>query len=210
MPLIIMPVQTRLPRWLLTVAAVLTLGACVEAETELSFRTDQAGSLALTYRIDSRALQIGMFDSDAAILPLPLGRRDFEQTAAAHPGLELHSYRSRDENGTTRIEAEYRFASIDALQTALGSRADLSLRQEGGSTILRQQLFGGFESEPGDRAASFAAEFFNDARFSMTVHAPRTIESHTKGRVEGRTARIEYRAVELLAAEQPLVWELAW
>lgn len=200
----------KLPGWLFTIATIVALGACVEAETELRFQTDRSGSLAVSYRIDSRALEIGMFDHDAAILPLPLGRRDFEQTAASHPALELRNYRSREENGTTHIEAEYRFESIEALQTALGSRAELSLSRQDGVTVLRHRVFSGFEMPPGEGAVSFADEFFNDARFSIIVHAPATIETSNEGRVDGRTARLEYQAVELLSMERPLVWELSW
>ena len=186
----------------------------MELETVLSFQSARTGTLAVSYVIDSRALEIGMFDQDASILPLPLHQSDFEQTASAHPDLQLRSYRRRRHNGVTRIDAEYRFDSLEALQIAFGQQNRPVVETAADGTLMRQQLFGGIDRstngrEP-QRSQRFVDEFLSDASIAMTVHAPATISSANLGAVDGRTLQLRYSAPELLRLEAPLVLELMW
>ncbi|TVQ40766.1 MAG: hypothetical protein EA384_02110 [Spirochaetaceae bacterium] len=189
-------------------AALLAFVSCIEVETELSFASADSGSLKVSYAIDSRALQIGMFDDGATILPLPLHQRDFEQTAATHPQLELRSYHRAGGNGVTRIDAEYRFESLAALQTALGSRTTVILDATPQGTWFKHALFEGHGG--GQRSQEFVDEFLADASFSMTVHAPGPVISSSIGQIDGRLVRLHYTARELLVMEEPLILELVW
>ena len=188
--------------------ALLAFVSCIEVETELSFVSADSGSLRVSYAIDSRALQIGMFDDEATILPLPLHQRDFEQTAATHPQLELRSYQRAGGNGTTRIDAEYRFESLAALQTAFGSRTTVVLDATQQGTRLKHVLFEGHGG--GQQSQEFVDEFLSDATFSLTVHAPGPIISASIGQIDGRAVRLRYSARELLNVEEALILELVW
>jgi len=186
----------------------------MELETVLSFQSAHSGTLAVSYVIDSRALEIGMFDPDASILPLPLHQSDFEQTAATHRDLELRSYRLRRHNGVTRIDAEYRFESLEALQIAFGRQNRPVVETGAHGTVMRQQLFSGLDRGNGghepQRSQRFVDEFLSDASVAVTVHAPTTISSSNLGAVDGRTLQLRYSASELLRLEAPLILELMW
>jgi hypothetical protein len=193
-------------------AMFVSLSSCVEVRAELTFRTPQTGTLALNYRIDSRALEIGMFDPDATILPLPVARRDFERTASAIGDLELRSYRMRRQNGTTIVDAEYAFWSAAALSTLFAESTPISIETADGQTLFRHRVFDGFPAGVGDSAAGFVDSFLSGGRFSIQVTTPTPILRNSAGVLDNseRTVRLEYTTSDLLMIRDPIVWEVVW
>ncbi len=196
-------------------AMVATLGmltSCMELDTRITFRTADSGTIALEYRIDSRVLEIGMFDRDATILPLPVGRRDFEHTVAAIEGLDLRSYRLHERDGVTTVTAELSFGTSEALAEFFGRSSPALVESAGGETRFRHRLFDGFPDGVGESGTRFSDSFFSDASVSVTVTAPSEITNRGSGERSGsgRSVTARFTAAELLASTEPVWIDVTW
>ncbi|TVR01836.1 MAG: hypothetical protein EA403_09955 [Spirochaetaceae bacterium] len=194
------------------VTALGMLTSCVELDTQITFRTAERGTIALAYRIDSRVLEIGMFDRDASIIPLPVGRSDFAQTAAAIDGLELRSYRMRERDGITTVTAELSFATAHALEAFFGPAAPAVVEAGSAETRFRHRLFDGFPDAIGEPGTRFADSFFSDASVSVTVTTPSAVTNHGVGEraASGRSVTARYTAADLLARAEPIWVDVTW
>lgn len=194
------------------VATLGILTSCMELDTHITFRTADSGTIALEYRIDSRVLEIGMFDRDATILPVPVGRRDFEHTVAAIEGLDLRSYRMRERDGVTTVTAELSFAGGEALSAFFGP-ASLAVADGGaGAGRFRHLLFDGFPDGVGESGTRFSDSFFSEGSVSFTVTAPGEVVNHGVGdrAASGRSVTARFTAAQLLARTEPIWIDVTW
>jgi hypothetical protein len=130
------------------------LGSCLGVKSDISIRRNGSGSISLEYRISGDLESLGKLEGNALWPPLPVGRGDFERTAARVPGLSLDSFNVKTGGGDVVSRVKLDFADTQALLgflDAAGQRA--ALTREGDRQCLSLSLGGGNRALDQDLAA---------------------------------------------------------
>ena len=131
------------------------LVSCIGISSALTIRRDGSGRIELEYRISRELESLGKLEGNEGWPIIPVGRPDFERTAARIPGLTLHSYSSKIGGDDMIIQVSLDFADTGALLRWLdanGQRAELT--REGGQNRLYLLIAEGRENSA---AANLAA-----------------------------------------------------
>jgi len=128
---------------LLLCLSAVVLNSCLGVSADITIKADGSGKIALEYRVSQELESLGRLDGNESRPAVPVGRTDFERTAARIPGLKLSGYSSRDvrkaSGGSDLVtKATLDFKDTNALLTFLdstGSRA--ALVHDGTGSLLR-------------------------------------------------------------------------
>jgi hypothetical protein len=200
------------------------LGSCLGVKSDISIRRNGSGSISLEYRISGELESLGKLEGNAAWPPLPVGRGDFERTAARVPGLSLDSFSVKTEGGDVVSRVKLDFADTQALLgflDAAGQRA--SLTRDGGRQCLSLVLGGGNQALDGDLAAlvltaceGYALEMNfslpGDAEMALFDASGRSLEAPPAGWVitnQGKPG-VSVPMGRLLTSEEALRLEIRW
>jgi hypothetical protein len=208
------------------VLAVLVLfTSCIGIKSGIAIRGDESGTITLEYRL-ARALEsMGKLDGNEKWPPVPVGRVDFERTAARVPGLRVAAFSSRVEEGDLVNRVTLEFATLDALTGFLdrGGRA-AALYREQGKTRLVLVLGGGGDagidpvlldlvrSSSEGYNLDFSLTLPRDGAFTFIDSTGRSLERPPAGTVSirGRTAAFFCPMGDLFAAAEPVILEIRW
>ncbi|MDR0388254.1 MAG: hypothetical protein LBH57_09495 [Treponema sp.] len=150
-------------------------GSCIGISSEITLRRDGSGTVNLEYRLSRELESLGRMDGNEGRPPVPVGRGDFERTAARIPGLALKSFKSGIEGNDAVYRVTLSFADTDALirfLDASGQRASLS-GENGRNRLSLVLADGGGPVDPGlgELAASACRGYFLTLNFSLPAKA---------------------------------------
>ena len=115
-------------------AALLSLNSCLGVQADITIRADGSGSIALEYRVSQMLESIGRLDGNERWPAIPVGRVDFERTAARIPGLRLSSFSTKEVRNAagggsdlvTKVVLEFKdTAALLAFLDSAGAHASL-------------------------------------------------------------------------------------
>lgn len=197
-------------RTLCIVAATALLLGCLSVETVLHIDADGSGTIELTYRIDREAYNLGVFDQDSSIRPLPVTRADFTRAATHTDGIALDRYGIEDDQelGQVIVRARIAFDSIRALNEFYAPGATpFSLAAGGGRTHFTQLLIPG-----GGAPDSSLADDLERYTLTFSINAPATIVTASFGDVaeNGHSVTAHVTLAEIASRQTPLIWEVEW
>jgi hypothetical protein len=206
--------------------AVLLFGSCVGASMEIVLRPDGAGTIALEYRLSRELESLGKLDGNEKWPVIPVGKADFERSAARIEGLSLRSFSEKTTAADRVFQAKFDFASTDALVRFLDSTGQrATLDREGG----KNRLVLSFNSSAGladtdPQLLALVASSFEGYALDFSVSLPRQPELHVGdgrgGYTESPSAgtallqgnRVSFSApmADLLGAREPARLEILW
>jgi hypothetical protein len=199
------------------------LSSCIGLSADIAIRRDGSGTVAMEYRISPVLESLGKLDGNEGAPPLPVGRADFERTAARIEGLRLRSFSTGEKDGEKTVKAALDFSDLNALAAfldALGQGARFSQEQ---GRRLSLTLGGGLENR--DRELlDLIREISRGYSLDLTITLPsggtltlldrngRAIAAPPAGTavLEGRKFRFSAPLGDLLTAPEKTVLELSW
>jgi len=182
-----------LRRLILPVLAGFLLSSCLSVETEVDLRRSDRPELTMRYRMARSLWELGVFDSDSPERAVPVTRRDAEETALRHPGVQVAAHAVRVQGDVVVVEVTYRADSFAGIQGIWGegSSGGMVLTEEADGTRSRLVIpvsVGGVD--PDNAQGQLIRGMFEDESTRITVQTPRNITF----------ARVEANDQELLAA----------
>jgi hypothetical protein len=204
----------------------LLFSSCVGVSMEIVALQNGSGTIALEYRLSRELESLGKLDGNENWPPVPVGKADFERSAARIEGLTLRSFSERTTPADRIYQAKFDFANLEALLGFLdssGSRVSLD-REEGRNRLVLSfnDSAGRFDLDPEllDLAALAFAGYALD--FSIILpQAPQLrvadgsggfTESPSGGTALLRGNRVSFSAAmaDLLSAKNPAGLEIVW
>jgi hypothetical protein len=93
-------------------------------DSKITIERDGAAVMELVYRVSAELQKLGGQDGNERWLSIPVGRADFERSAARISGMSVESFSSRIE-GNDRVErVRLKFSGTDALMAFLSGALD--------------------------------------------------------------------------------------
>jgi hypothetical protein len=196
--------------------------SCAGAEAAIVIRRDGSGTIALEYRI-ARALEsLGKLDGNERWPPVPVGKADFERSAARVPGLTVSSFSSKQTERDIICQVKLNFTNLEALASFLdasGRRAILV--RDGGRTGLTLS-FGGYgkniDTDLLTLASAVTEGYTLGLRFALPAEASCRVLD-TKGtrtsppgtlKVQGRQVDYAASMADIVASAEPVILEILW
>jgi hypothetical protein len=202
-----MPGRIRLSGLVIAIFVVLT--GCLSIESEITIDPDGSGQVALTYRVDQLASNLGVFDPDTDVLPLPIAEDDFQDLITNTEGLELISYSRSETPDVVTVVAEIAFSNAEALSSIFSAEEnEIELVETGDQWVFRQVISGGLEEAPSEEVLGFFDAFFSDYEMSFSLSPPTEVSGVSAGEVVDGTARWTIAARDVFVSTEPLVWEV--
>jgi hypothetical protein len=151
--------------------------SCAGVSADIAVRKDGSFLVTLDYSISEELDSLGKLDGNARWLPVPVGKADFERSAARINGMRLVSFKSKREKGVIHNKAGLRFSSPESLLAFLdASGRGASFSRENGQNRLFLLLADGeahFENE----LAELVTEACNGYFFELNLNFPGTGEA---------------------------------
>ncbi len=189
------------------------LFSCISIDTEIELKEDGSGTVRLNYTVDTMLVDIGSFDNEESVIPLPVEEENFRISAASISGLTLNSF-SREENDTSFfINAVLSFSSVEALDALISpAEESIVLVSEDGKNVYRHTIYEAPEGGADEEMLSFVDAFFSDYELSFTLKSPSEIQSVNRGTIgdEPTIALYSIPLNELLRTEETIIWEVSW
>ncbi|MDR2739880.1 MAG: hypothetical protein LBB68_08635 [Treponema sp.] len=135
---------------ILLLAAAFVFSSCIGTATEIMIRRDGSGTIAMEYRIFREFESLGKLDGNERWPPLPVGKADFERTAARVDGLSLRSFTTKTTEKDVIYQIKLDFAGLEALVyflDASGQRASLGREGEKNRLTLSFNSFSDTDPE---------------------------------------------------------------
>lgn len=199
------------------------LGSCMGISSEITLRRDGSGIIKLEYRLSRELESLGRQDGNEEWPPVPVGKVDFERTAARIPGLALKSFKSAVEGKDLVNRVTLDFADTGALirfLDASGQRASLS-RENGRNRLSLLLAAGGGRIDPelGELVSAASQGYFLTMSFSLPAGAELAL-ADGEGRPlappegwelsGGNRSSFSAPIGEILLFEGPLYLEILW
>ena len=209
---------------LLLCMAAVVLNSCLGVSADITIKADGSGKIALTYRVSQALESIGRLDGNEKMPAVPVGRTDFERTAARIPGLKLIKYSSRDVRnpsggGDLVTNVTLDFKDTGALLAFLDSAgANAVIVQEGQGALLRLTLLDPSERVSNPDLLSLLQEVSSGYEFAITLNLPRNAALTTlpasipaaKAVSSGKKATFSIGMGELLGMKEGVALEIRW
>jgi hypothetical protein len=208
----------------MTAAAICFLGSCIGISADIAIRRDGSGTISLEYRISRTLESLGKLGGNEAQPPVPVGRMDFERTAARIDGLHLRSFRSRTDKEDTVNTVQLDFADTGALVRFLdasGQRARLS--RENGKQRLSLIMGGnsaGTDPDLRDLIAQAGEGYSVAIGFNLPGNAELTVlDGNGKPlavppagtvRAQGRDLGFSIPLADFVSSPEPFTLEIRW
>jgi hypothetical protein len=206
--------------------AALMFSSCVGASMDIVLRQDGSGTIALEYRLSRELESLGKLDGNENWPTVPVGKADFERSAARIDGLALRSFSERATPADRIYQAKFDFSNPEALLVFLDSSGQrASLARDGG----RNRLVLTFNDSAGQidldpELLDLAAESFAGYALDFAITLPRTPELRVAGEnggftesppagtalVQGNRVSFSAAMADLVSAKSPARLEIVW
>jgi hypothetical protein len=197
--------------------------SCVGTATEIVIRRDGSGTVAMEYRISREFESLGKLDGNERWPPLPVGKADFERTAARVEGLSVRSFTTKTTGTDVINQIKLDFTSLDALVRFLdasGQGASLGREGEKNRLTLSFSSFPGTDPELLTLVSSAMEGYSLDFRLTLPVNPELRIPDGNGGllesppagsaAVQGTGVSFSSPMAELLTSPRPVTLEILW
>ncbi|MDR3123722.1 MAG: hypothetical protein LBU16_08105 [Treponema sp.] len=206
--------------------AALVFSSCVGVSLEIVARQDGSGTIALEYRLSRELEALGKLDGNERWPAVPVGKADFERSAARIEGLSLRSFSEKTAATDVLYRAQFDFATLEALARFLdGAGQRVSLEREGEENRLALSFNHSAGRVEADEALlELVASSFEGYALDFGVTLPQPpqlriadgrgapLESPPTGTALVRGNRVSFSApmADLLSAAEPTLLEIVW
>ena len=210
---------------LLAPVFLLTLNSCMGVSADIQMRADGSARVTLEYRISRMAETIGRLDGNESWPVVPVGRADWERTAARSDGMRLASFSGSETAQDVVNKVTLEFTNTQALVKFLdpsGKRA--AGGQENGLNKLRITFNEGVSSKidpnllylmeqvcAGYRfSVSFSAQ--GNSTMALTDAAGRAVSPPEKAEtvLSGRKVSLSIDTAEIISRTDGLTVNFSW
>ena len=204
--------------------AAVVLNSCLGVSADIAIKADGSGRLALEYRVSQELESLGRLDGNERMPAVPVGKTDFERSAARIPGLTLSKYSSKDVRNAsggrdlvTNVTLDFKDSSaLLAFLDSAGSHA--ALVHDGAGSLLRLtvlELSRGFRDP---ELLSLLREISDGYNFSVSFSLPGNASVEmlpspvpaAKLVSNGKKVSFSISIGELLSLKEGLVLEIRW
>lgn len=194
---------------LLAVAGAVALSSCVGIDTQLTIAQNGSVEAQLAYSVPNAADELGKLGSNAAQMPVPIGRDDLA-LAATRAGGSLASWSRKDGDESFTVTARLDFPDPAALARFLDPQGKLASfsGSDGRSTLSVTLSEGKAPADPD--LASFLRLAFGDRDIAIKVILPRNPSAQSGFAVQGRTLSYSAKAVDLYSSKAPVTLSVSW
>jgi hypothetical protein len=166
------------------VFAVLLFSSCIGIKTDIEVKRDLSGTARLVYTVSQELLDSGTLDGNENWPAFPVGKADFERTAARIDGLELRSYRERKQGDDRLFEVALAFDHVSALSAFLGDNGQQFVyKNENGSHVFtisfNKKSEGGQPQTYDDALLSLVRTAFTGYQFDFSISVPGDEKTYT-------------------------------
>jgi hypothetical protein len=209
---------------LLLCIATVVLSSCLGVSADITIKADGSGKIDLEYRVSQELESLGRLDGNESKPAVPVGRIDFERTAARIPGLRLSEYSSKDVRNSAGGSDLVTSAVLDfkdsgallAFLDSAGSRA--ALVQEGTGRLLRLTVLEPSKDITDPTLLSLLREISEGYNFSLSFNLPGNATIQTipasipaaKLVSNGKKVSFSISMGELLNLKEGLALEIRW
>jgi hypothetical protein len=189
----------------ITALSLVALGGCISTSMEVDLNSDGSGDIVLSYEFDEALYDMGVFDGSDVARPIPVTREEFEQ-AALVTGMQLRSYRFRNNEGAITVRARLSFSDIEELASLLGpEQLQVELDANGGS--LRYLLAS--SSDP-ELVSPSIAEDLDPFTIRLVVDTPGSVRETNGTILEDGSVEFSTTLGALASSSEEISWEIAW
>jgi hypothetical protein len=202
--------------------AALVLNSCLGVSADITIKADGSGKIDLEYRVSQALESLGRLDGNEGMPAIPVGKVDFERSAARIPGLKLSEYSAKDirnaSGGSDLVtKAALDFKDTGALLAFLDSAGSgASMVQTGTGSLLRLNLLEPSTVTDPDLLA-LLQKISQGYDFNLSFNLPKnagiqTIPSLPSAKLvsNGKKVSFSIGMGELLALKDGLVLEIRW
>ncbi|MDR1229997.1 MAG: hypothetical protein LBK61_01205 [Spirochaetaceae bacterium] len=166
------------------ILAVLLFSSCIGIKTDIEVKRDLSGTARLVYTVSQELLDSGTLDGNENWPVIPVGKADFERTAARINGLELRSYHERKQGGDRLFEVALAFDHVSALSAFLGDNGQQFVyKTENGShvftVLFNNKPEGGQPQTYDDALSSLVRTAFTGYQFDFSISVPGDEKTYT-------------------------------
>jgi hypothetical protein len=209
---------------LLTGLEAVVLSSCMGVSADITIKADGSGKIALEYRMSKELESLGRLDGNESRPVIPVGKTDFERSAARIPGLRLSGYSSKDvrnaSGGSDLVtKAALDFKNSSALLAFLDSKDSCaSLVQDGSGSLLRLTILDPSGDIANPDLLSLFLKISEGYNFSISFNLPGNANIEiipssvpaAKLVFNGKKASFSISMGELLRLKDGLALEIRW
>ncbi|MDR2923132.1 MAG: hypothetical protein LBU85_07315 [Treponema sp.] len=205
-------------------AAAVVLNSCLGVRAGIVIKADGSGKLSLEYRVSQELESLGRLDGNESRPAVPVGKADFERTAARIPGLMLSQYSSRDVPNSsggrdlvTKVTLD--FKDSGALLAFLdGAGSSAALVEDGSGKLLRLVFLEPSGGVTNPDLLSLLREISGAYELDLSFSLPKNADITTipasipaaKLVSNGKKASFSIGMGDLLSLNEGLVLEIRW
>lgn len=183
--------------------------SCIGIDAKARIAASGAVELSVDYTVSTAVDELGKLGSNAAYLPLPVGRNDLE-LAATRAGGQLRSWSRKDGGESFVVNAVLAFPTAAAFASFLDPKGELAVYGEsGGTSTLSLTLSGGLPPADPD-LVEFVKVAFADYTVSIELELPRSPKTARGFILSGRKASFSIKSSDLYAAAVPTIASVSW
>lgn len=185
---------------------VLLLSGCLSIDVTVDVTRQESVDVTFRYIINRETWDLGTFDDDASERAIPVSRRDAEESALLHDGLELLDWRLDETEAVATITTVYRAHSSEALAALWGGAGGGRAEWDPSRRRLVLPVVSGAEAAVTDdpAAAGLLDLVFAGQTVRIALDAPGALS------VGSAPAEVEHQLGALLTRRDPLVLTWAW
>jgi hypothetical protein len=161
---------------LTAIMTTLMLAACLGLKTEIDIKRNGNGTINMEYRISEELFSMGALSGNENSPPVPVGKKDFEQTFNRIPGIEMTSYSEKEDENDRIFLIKSKFDNLEALANLLDSQGrQVVVEHKNGKTFLTVS----FDINDEDIDPDFIAILpivFEDYYMDFTITLPNNCE----------------------------------
>ncbi len=186
---------------------VLALNACIGIDAELDIKANGSGVLELDYRL-SRLVEALARVAKEGQFPLPVERKDFDRTVARVAGLSVKAYSVKEDEKDIYIHVELGFSTMSALTAFLDGTGRSGRASPNGRGLSIELVQGGERLD--EELVSLMRTLFDGYAVSISIKTPAQPKSSPPGSVDGSMALFSLPVMDLVASNEPIIWDVEW
>jgi hypothetical protein len=193
----------------LSFAAAL-LCSCVGISADISVGEDGSGSISLEYRVSRLVESMGKLEGNERWLPLPYGRDTFERFVSGQRGLRLEDFSEKVDETDRTVRASISSTDLESLvRFVVSTGKSASFSENNGKRTLSLRVWeGGGPLDPDLKR--LVDTVFRGYSVVLRFRLPAAAAVQGGSLEDERTALFSAPVTEIISADKPIVWTVAW
>ena len=202
------------------------MASCIGVKLDVQVGKNGGGDMELEYRIKKELAELASFGDDEDEPPVPLTRKDFENSIGGINGLTIKSYSHKKDDIDYIYKTKIHFENFDALVRFLTKVSDgtASYTQRGGKNEFTYFFWNGTGGGSNNGTAKMFRSAFDGYTFDFDIRLPSPCEAYyinaEGGRlpsppagaaaVKGKSFSVTAPMGDVFLAESPAAFVLVW